>query len=209
MFVLQGAPEGHTDVALDEAEEDGSETYIEPELDTNREPNLEINSDAVLNGDANVFARNPPVGTKESAPKSSTKQRDFLVHNSNNYASTKTFANFVFCFPFLFPYGRGGFEEIRTVKMSEKAWFLRCLRVHGGAFQTHYGFAAMGYDSIATSLAYTAQYIAMRFRKSAIQFGVLNKDTVRLCLRYQQQIQSNKRRGLKVNIFINCFCVIK
>ena len=152
---------------------------------------------------------NPTPQAASTLPNASppqAKDRDFLVHNSNTYASSRSFANFTYCFPFLFPYGRGGYEEDRVVKLSEKAWFMRCLRVHGGAFQTHYGFIAMGYDAIATSLAYSAQYVAMRFTKRAINNGIINKDTVRLCLSYQAEIQSHKRRGLKVVI---CVCQLK
>ena len=129
------------------------------------------------------------------APKSTTAKQghtDYLVHNSNTYAARKTFGNFVYCFPFLFPYGRGGYEEERSVRMSEQSWFMRCLRVHGGAFQTHYGFIAMGFDFISTSLAYNAQYIAMKFSKRAVEFGLLNKDTVRLCVKYQKDIEIYK-----------------
>jgi len=128
------------------------------------------------------------------------KHTDFLVHNSNTYASSRSFANFTYCFPFLFPYGRGGYEEDRVVKLSEKAWFMRCLRIHGGAFQTHYGFIAMGYDNIATSIAFNAQYVAMRFSRRGIQAGLIDKATINLCLRYQAEIASNQRRGIKVSI---------
>ena len=125
--------------------------------------------------------------------------KDFLVHNSNKYATGRSMANFVFCFPFLFPFGRGGYDESRPVHMSEQAWFMRCLRVHGGAFQVHHGFIAMGYDSIATALAFNAQYISMRFTKRSIEQGMISKETVKLCLKYQDEVKKSKTRGMRVS----------
>ena len=131
-------------------------------------------------------------------PLANRGSKDFLVHNSNKYATGRSMANFVFCFPFLFPFGRGGYDESRPVHMSEQAWFMRCLRVHGGAFQTHHGFIAMGYDSIATALAFNAQYISMRFTKRSIEQGMISKETVKMCLKYQEDIKKSKTRGMKV-----------
>ena len=160
-------------------------------------PELDAIDVGVALGNATVETTKPASGH--------AKHTDYLVHNSNNYATHKTFGNFTLCFPFLFPYGRGGYDEQRPVKMSEKAWYMRCLRIHGAAFQTHYGFIAMGYDSIATSLAYNAQYVAMRFSRRSIDFGLINKDTVRLCIKHQADIASHKRRGLKVSKVMEIF----
>jgi hypothetical protein len=162
-----------------------------------------FDDEASEDGDDEMEIEMEPEAEEVAPPKAHSKgQTDYLVHNSNNYAGQKTFNNFVFCFPFLFPYGRGGYDEYRQVRMSEKAWFMRCLRIHGNCFQSHYGFIAMGFDSIATSLAYNAQYIAMRFSKRAVEVGILNKDSVQLCLKYQKDIQSCKSRGMKVRLFI-------
>ena len=59
---------------------------------------------------------------------------DFLVYQTNQFPPVRSVDNFVKCFPFLFPYGRGSFSEFRPVRIGKREWLMRCLRIHGGMF---------------------------------------------------------------------------
>lgn len=67
-----------------------------------------------------------------------------------------------------------------------------------GIFQRHYGFSAMLFNELAKDASSKAQYISLNFRKTAIECGLISKSNIKKCIRYQQDVQVCKKRGLKV-----------
>ncbi len=85
-----------------------------------------------------------------------------IIHNSSTMPKRRRgLGALVYCFPALFYYGCGGYEEEREVRMTPIEWVTRCLELHLGRFSAHYGFLAAAFDIIATEKAYQGQYVSM------------------------------------------------
>jgi hypothetical protein len=124
---------------------------------------------------------------------------DVIAFNSNTLFTKRGMSSVVYAFPLLFPYGVGGFDTKREVKMSETQWVQRLLLLHGpkdGRFSQHYGFLPTVFDILSTVRAFRAQRTTIRVKAAAItKFGLWRKEDVLECIEYSNQCDQRKRRG--------------
>ena len=125
---------------------------------------------------------------------------DVIAFNSSTLPKKRGLASLVYAYPTIFPYGCGGYDEPRDVRMTDVQWTLRVLRMHGiqgSRNSQHYGLLPAAFDMIATAKAYQSQFVSMRVNEAAItNFGLWNKDDIIECLRYSEQVEARSRRGL-------------
>ena len=125
---------------------------------------------------------------------------DVIAFNSSTLPKKRGLASLVYAYPTIFPYGCGGHDEPRDVRMTAVQWTLRVLRMHGiqgSRNSQHYGFLPAAFDMIATAKAYQSQFVSMRVNQAAItNFGLWNKDDIIECLSYSEQVEARLRRGL-------------
>ncbi|KAI8831302.1 hypothetical protein BJ741DRAFT_694540 [Chytriomyces cf. hyalinus JEL632] len=86
---------------------------------------------------------------------------DYAVCCSSRISKARNLANIPLFFPTLMPFGLGGPSMDREVHLSPQRWAKRCLKLHAGNFQEHWGFTAIIYDYIATNEAFAKQYLSM------------------------------------------------
>ena len=72
----------------------------------------------------------------------------YAIKPSTDYLNTNTLAWITTCFPRQFPFGRGGPDEGRSRKISDKALLNHYLRVSSGVFQD-YEFCLHAYDYLS------------------------------------------------------------
>ena len=140
------------------------------------------------------------VSGEAPVPASTSGKQDLLVYNSNKLPAKRTIDNFVYCFPFLYVYGRGGYGETRDVHMSEEHYLLRLLRLHEGNFASHYAFLPAAFDVISTKKAFIGQFLSMNVNKSWIKTGAINKSMLVEAVNYQHVSEKTQKQGITVSI---------
>ena len=122
-----------------------------------------------------------------------------IAFNSSTMPKTRGLGSMAYAFPTRFPYGSGSFNEAREVRMTETQWLVRSLRAHGekgNRNSQHYGMLATGFDMVAMTKAFRSQYVSMRVKQDAISnFGLWNKDDIRECIKYSEEVEERARRG--------------
>jgi hypothetical protein len=122
-----------------------------------------------------------------------------IIHNSSTMPKRRRgLGALVYCFPALFYYGCGGYEEEREVRMTPIEWVTRCLELHLGRFSAHYGFLAAAFDIIATEKAYQGQYVSMKVKKDAIRkHGLWTGEDIVECVKYKILVEQHEKQGCK------------
>lgn len=120
-----------------------------------------------------------------------------IIHNSSNIPKIRrNVGALVYCFPTLFYYGCGGYEDEREVHMTPLEWVNRLLELPGSRFGQHYGFIAAAFDVIATEKAYHGQFLSMKVKKEAIRkHGLWTSDDIIECMQYKMTVEECQLRG--------------
>ena len=121
---------------------------------------------------------------------------DIIAFNTNQLPKGSSLGNLIYCFPTLFPYSTGGYDQNRDKKMSPEVWTLRLLQNHTQRFSQHYGFLPATFDCISTHKAMQSQFISMIVRKPFMdKIGKYTKDDVNACFQYQKLCEKNESLG--------------
>lgn len=135
-------------------------------------------------------------------PVSSSGSQDLLIYNSNKLPSKRTIDNFVYCFPFLYVYGRGGYGEARPVHLSEERYLQRLLRLHEGNFAQHYAFLPAAFDVISTKKAFIGQFLSMNVNRNWFKTGTIDKSMLLEAIKHQQVLEKCQKQGITVSFSV-------
>lgn len=122
---------------------------------------------------------------------------DVLVRKSNDYVSMKSWVACVKMFPTLFPGGCGGPTEPRAKRISVRTWILRCLRLHGHRFESHYAFMLLAFDFLASQNARETLYLKMNVKRQALKAAAISRSTILQAIRHFNYMSECRARGIK------------
>ena len=126
---------------------------------------------------------------------------DVIAFNSTTLSNVRGLESLVFAFPTIFPFGCGGFQEQRLVRMTDNQWVLRLLRLHGEPdcrISQHYGLLPTAFDILAQKKSFTSQFVSIRVKDEAItNFGMWRRSDMADCVKYVEESQAKEQRGQK------------
>jgi hypothetical protein len=100
-----------------------------------------------------------------------------------------------YAFPELFPYGRGGADEIRQVHISMETFLLHLL--HIPKFSAHHSFTLVAFDAISRMKSRQACYVHTFLNPTIVQMNAtVTRNELEDQLRYQENRLNSIRRGL-------------
>lgn len=123
---------------------------------------------------------------------------DIVFWNSRTYSHVRGLYNLLYCYPFLYPHGRGGFGERRRTTMTPTQYILRCLRLRGSPFSSHYGFLFSAFQILSKQKIFQGQYVSMRLRQSDLIASKFTREDLLQLKDYLSKATDEQRRGFKV-----------
>lgn len=136
-----------------------------------------------------------------TAARSVLKRNDVVVYRSTAILSDFDPAFWSYAFCDLFPFGRGGFDEPRKVKISLGKYLRRCLRLSSRRHARHPSFTLVGFDVLARKKAMKAIYIRTRIAPNRIaSAGLVSREALVAQVNYQEQ----RLRAIQSNLPLPC-----
>jgi len=160
-------------------------------------PSSDIDSEATDNTRQNIVFQ--PF-TTPSSQSQNDPVTDIIFWNSTMLPPKKGIGNLPYGMPKLYPFGRGGFDEYRQVRLRPDLYGKRCLDLHGNDFGRHWGYLSIIFDAIALSKAFVSQYISMRVNPKVIKQGLWDKNEINECIDYTNKCEQARQQGMVVRV---------
>lgn len=107
------------------------------------------------------------------------EKQHVLVRRSSRIVSDFDNAFWVYAFVELFPFGRGGLDEPRPVKISLREYLRYCLRLSSHRHARHHSFTLVAFDVLARHESMKAVYLRARMSPAAVaEAAVVGRDAL-------------------------------
>lgn len=127
------------------------------------------------------------------------------VHHSDSIVDIHTKNLFLLAFPDLFPFGRGGFEEPRKIKMSFLVWIRYLLRNSRFKFIQHPVFCLIAFDIQNRKNLLNTQCIKCSINPYlSAQIGSVSDQELQTFLEFENQKRNARKIGLTLSDLPNC-----